>query len=591
MTRLGRRGWVRWPLRIALAVATSELWLSIGAQLLEARGSGSVVSSGAQSRILCVGDSNTFGVGAPKGASYPDQLQKLLAADHPGHEVVNLGVPGFTSRMIVDHLEQAVRQRPPECVVFLGGFNDLARSDQLLEVPPEVPVTLSMRLHAWLSWSRTFRVVETACRMARGDLGHEEIGGSSAAKSPPPPPAPDTLKTEQEWSSANAKARELGGTEYFDWLVANWKVENPDHLQTIWNELRASPLFERVKSQLCMPVSHYEWELAMLRREEPPPLAVHDGEDESSRAFDRFTRAYALLRDGKCAEARAAFSKAGLINRDVWGQSFLDLHVAWTWLVERDFARADRELDAVLTRNEQISPPIGIHHALGGAALAWLLHDEGARLGAWMERHGTAWKEHYWWSQSPDGHEWVLAAEWVDAVKSGDAKLLKDVTDRAKWRVAGEPHTKPLRWLVDHPKATFAQIRDGLELGPPRVSWFAPLSWFFRRMEDDEFARLSKRSFDRLAQLSLTRGFPVVVMTYLNDDEGPARRVNRQLRLIADEHHWPLVDLHADHSEAELTADDKRRYFSADRGHPNEAGYALIARAVEATLVAQHVVQ
>ena len=49
--------------------------------------------------ILCIGDSFTFGIGAPRDLSYPAQLEKLLNQAAPGvkYSVINRGWPGQSS--------------------------------------------------------------------------------------------------------------------------------------------------------------------------------------------------------------------------------------------------------------------------------------------------------------------------------------------------------------------------------------------------------------------------------------------------------------------------------------------------------------
>jgi lysophospholipase L1-like esterase len=80
----------------------------------------------------------------------------------------------------------------------------------------------------------------------------------------------------------------------------------------------------------------------------------------------------------------------------------------------------------------------------------------------------------------------------------------------------------------------------------------------------------------------------VGVLTYLNFEQAEP---NGRLRVLAARHGWPLVDLHALHSREELSAEEKRRYFSADRSHPNEAGHGLMARAAFEVLREHRVVR
>ena len=77
--------------------------------------------------ILCVGDSNTFGVGAThRTNSYPSLLAEHLEADWPGRfRVVNAGIPGRNSRELLLKLPKQLEQHAPTVVCVLVGVNDL----------------------------------------------------------------------------------------------------------------------------------------------------------------------------------------------------------------------------------------------------------------------------------------------------------------------------------------------------------------------------------------------------------------------------------------------------------------------------------
>ena len=78
-------------------------------------------------RVACVGDSITAGSGAPKGKSYPDQLQALLGASWA---VKNFGVSGHTLLRKGDHpywkagAFAKAKEFQPNVVVILLGAND-----------------------------------------------------------------------------------------------------------------------------------------------------------------------------------------------------------------------------------------------------------------------------------------------------------------------------------------------------------------------------------------------------------------------------------------------------------------------------------
>jgi len=78
-------------------------------------------------RVVCLGDSNTFGLGVPAERTWPAHVARGLVAARPAEkwEVLNLGVPGYTSWQVRRLLECDVAAMSPDVVVIeTGGFND-----------------------------------------------------------------------------------------------------------------------------------------------------------------------------------------------------------------------------------------------------------------------------------------------------------------------------------------------------------------------------------------------------------------------------------------------------------------------------------
>jgi acyl-CoA thioesterase-1 len=80
----------------------------------------------AGSTVLALGDSITFGTGAPREASYPAVLAGLT-----GWNVVNAGVPGDTSAGALARLPDLLQEHRPQLVLVSIGGNDFLR-----RVPP-----------------------------------------------------------------------------------------------------------------------------------------------------------------------------------------------------------------------------------------------------------------------------------------------------------------------------------------------------------------------------------------------------------------------------------------------------------------------
>jgi len=273
MTRIGARTWLSWPLRIALGFISMELTLAVGARVVGTavlRGARPASGGDGATRVVCLGDSNTFGIGAPTGRSYPDQLRDLFSVAVADVEVVNLGVPGTTSRQMIDRLESEIAEDVPDVVVFLGGGNDLTRADQLLRIAATSAPTVLARAQALLRHSRTVRVIETAWHLATGDRAREEFGGTAKADTVALP-HPGTI-ARSEWAASHSAARAIGGERFFEWVVQTWSLEVPELARVAWSDLQADPLFALQRAQLRLPLEAYAWEIALLAGEEPAPL-------------------------------------------------------------------------------------------------------------------------------------------------------------------------------------------------------------------------------------------------------------------------------------------------------------------------------
>ncbi len=72
------------------------------------------------SRIVCFGDSLTYGIGASKGMDYPSRLAKIT-----GIEVINSGVSGDTTASALARLAEDVLAYEPDVVLITLGGNDL----------------------------------------------------------------------------------------------------------------------------------------------------------------------------------------------------------------------------------------------------------------------------------------------------------------------------------------------------------------------------------------------------------------------------------------------------------------------------------
>jgi hypothetical protein len=211
------------------------------------------------------------------------------------------------------------------------------------------------------------------------------------------------------------------------------------------------------------------------------------------------------------------------------------------------------------------------------------------RLSDLLGSRAGEWREYLGWPDAPNAREWMLVAEWVDAIKRRDLAAKQDVVRRVEGFQYGTCSTPAITWLSTHPQATFDAVRRELPLEPPRTSWLGPRHCLFREFDAPKLDSIMEAAMGRLEEFARARDSAVVVLTYL-DYEDYEPRSNPRLRAAATSHLWPLVDVRTLYTNEQLSADGKRKYFSSDRGHPNEAGYGLVAKAVFDELVRRGIV-
>ncbi len=126
MSAARRRRWPRRLLGLLLAVVLVELALQAAAPLVQRAmlRRPPTPSADAPLTILCVGDSNTYGLHVPQW-SFPAQLQvRLRPRFREPVEVVNRGVPGQSAAQVADALPDDLRATRPDLVLVLAGLND-----------------------------------------------------------------------------------------------------------------------------------------------------------------------------------------------------------------------------------------------------------------------------------------------------------------------------------------------------------------------------------------------------------------------------------------------------------------------------------
>ncbi len=131
-------------------------------------------------RILCLGDSVTFGDKLDEEDTYPWVLSRLLGSRWPGRpvEVVNAGVPGYSSRQGVA-LWRDLRRHRASAVIVAYGFNDAwpSRTPDRESLP--LDGSLLERAQAQLRRTRTYHALRLVLlKTARSLEGAPRPGAS-----------------------------------------------------------------------------------------------------------------------------------------------------------------------------------------------------------------------------------------------------------------------------------------------------------------------------------------------------------------------------------------------------------------------------
>jgi lysophospholipase L1-like esterase len=79
-------------------------------------------------RIVCLGGSTTWGHGVGAEGTWPAILEKNLRSRGYDAEVINAGVPWYTTAHSLINYTLQIRRLEPDVVIILHGINDLARS-------------------------------------------------------------------------------------------------------------------------------------------------------------------------------------------------------------------------------------------------------------------------------------------------------------------------------------------------------------------------------------------------------------------------------------------------------------------------------
>lgn len=173
--RLGRALGLASGLLLATLLCLEGI-LQLGSLFVHGRGG--AWRAGARVRVLCVGDSHTYGTGVKREESYPGQLQRLLDERSPGrYSVLNLGIPGLSTTQLRHRVPTWLARYEPDVLVVWAGVNNGWNTAET----GEASSGLLEDLDRWLLRSRVYKLA----RVWLHDRSLERVVGSGAAGQAP----------------------------------------------------------------------------------------------------------------------------------------------------------------------------------------------------------------------------------------------------------------------------------------------------------------------------------------------------------------------------------------------------------------------
>ena len=121
---------IRWGRHIAASAAgliLALLAMEAGLRLLGAaseRKQGRPVEAGQAKTILCIGDSLTYGIGASYDTDYPGQLNALFKKNGGSYTVINRGIPGANTSIVLRRLPEMLQKTRPSAVILVCGLSN-----------------------------------------------------------------------------------------------------------------------------------------------------------------------------------------------------------------------------------------------------------------------------------------------------------------------------------------------------------------------------------------------------------------------------------------------------------------------------------
>lgn len=255
-------------------------------------------------RVICVGASTTFGHSAPSDATtWPRLLEGKLREALPGQtiQVINAGVPGYTTFHNLPNLGLRLLPLEPDVVVFYQGVNDLAQNAKLARDPTGYRIVRPKRTsHGVLTKAKESSLLYLVLRNQIQAWRRKHVPRPEGLKSELDPAAPRSY--ERNLRGMITLTKEAGATPVLVTFASRYVAEpTPEQEQAAWVDMHLASLDY---AGLFAGHKRYNEVVRTLAKRYQAPLA--EGEVLSGRQ-EMFTDSVHLTEPGRQGLAEIVF--------------------------------------------------------------------------------------------------------------------------------------------------------------------------------------------------------------------------------------------------------------------------------------------
>lgn len=551
-------------------------------------------NSRSEPTVLCIGDSFVYGVGAPLSSAFPEQLERLFKAHGMAVRVVNRGIGGQNTAMIVKNLPKQADRYKPDIVVVLAGTNN-RWSSQAASLKFD---SVGGALDAMLQNSKLYKFAKLLIMEASAYRFRKERKVTSEQ------PVRNTLK-------CNSK-----NIQYPQFILTDTKRMG-NHSDSVgrgtfedaWQSVLRSQysvarnIFkrncvqkkERILNVWGLGMSYcLEGDYGSAARILQNGVVVH-GED--SRLYNALGE-IALLRD-ELESAEVWFTKGIGVNEcDV--RNYVGM--GRVCFQRREYEKALQWY----TQAKELNPGdayvyyhVGKYHAFirnFDAAMAFF--EQGVRLDPfYKDNYGGIAEVYFMQGLYQNAREWYEKVLQLDPHDVDTVFMIARTyysqqmfTETAARVNRGINTGRALRGRVT-PDVLFCACKEGLDCRAVQAYLkktnksshydIVGRAYVLRSTIDADIRQWIERDMKSIRDICAKNNARLLVLSYPEKNSGDQREVSQLLQAIALHHKIPFVDIF---SEFEQLGSNKMSYFSADT-HCNERGYALIAERVYTALM------